>query len=46
MNGIIYLLDQAGVALAQANEEIARLHVEIATLRQQIEDQQPPANGA
>ncbi len=33
MDGIIYLLNQAGIALAQANDEIARLRTENATLK-------------
>lgn len=32
MDGLLYLLDQAGISLAQANAEIARLHEEIARL--------------
>lgn len=34
MDGIIYLLNQAGVALAQANAEISALREEIARLQQ------------
>jgi hypothetical protein len=29
MDGIIYLLNQAGIALSQANREIARLNAEL-----------------
>lgn len=33
MDGIFYLLNQAGVALAQANDEITRLRTENEQLR-------------
>ena len=33
MDGIIYLLNQAGIALAQANERISVLDAELAELR-------------
>jgi hypothetical protein len=32
MEGIIYLLNQAGIALAQANAEITELRAEVARL--------------
>lgn len=43
MDGIIYLLNQAGVALAQANQRIAELTAENEHLRQQqgVEKDQP-----
>ncbi|WP_284731684.1 hypothetical protein [Curtobacterium flaccumfaciens] len=33
MDGLVYLLNQAGVALAQANDEIGRLRAENEQLR-------------
>lgn len=42
MQGIIYLLDQAGIALSQANAEIARLNAEKG---ERGEDSQPAQGG-
>jgi hypothetical protein len=33
MDGLVYLLDQAGLALQQANAHIARLEAELAEIR-------------
>lgn len=33
MNGLLFLLDQAGEALIQANQEVARLRDELEQLR-------------
>jgi len=38
MDGIIYLLNQAGIALAEAQRQINDLTEELATLRQQDKD--------
>jgi len=38
MDGIIYLLNQAGIALAQANEEINQLRSRVAELESQAEE--------
>lgn len=35
MDGVIYLLNQAGIALANANQEISELRAEVERLRQQ-----------
>lgn len=35
MDGIIYLLNQAGIALAEANQRISELTEELAQLREQ-----------
>jgi hypothetical protein len=41
MDGIIYLLNQAGVALAQANQRIAQLEGELSSRR----DESSPSAG-
>lgn len=35
MDGIIYLLNQAGIALAQANDEITQLRARVAEMESQ-----------
>lgn len=39
MEGIIYLLNQSGIALAQANDEISQLRARIAELESQEQGQ-------
>lgn len=39
MDGLIYLLNQAGIALAEANQQICRLTAENEQLRQDLERQ-------
>ena len=42
MDGLVYLLDQAGRALAQTNEHIARLEQQVAELNA---ERQAPTHG-
>lgn len=39
MEGLVYLLNQAGIALAEANQRIAQLTQEIETLRRAATNQ-------
>lgn len=41
MDGILYLLNKTGLALAEAEQQIAQLRQEIATLREQNAGGQP-----
>lgn len=41
MNGLVYLLDQAGTALAQANQRILELEAEVQRLTSNKEQSSP-----
>ncbi len=44
MDGLVYLLNQAGVALAQANDEVGRLRKENEQLRVALDEATPTAD--
>lgn len=44
MDGLVYLLDQAGVALAQANEAISRLSQRIEDLEHAVHRSDDPSD--
>lgn len=44
MDGLVYLLNQAGLGLAQANQRIAELTAENTALRAQLAEQLPDSH--